>query len=175
VVNEDPSDAPPNAGAEEAAAATGNEPAASSAPGWRPAHAICLSGLYPKGRVRIGHVEINDIVAPVSGDRPRDALSQVAVRVDQHHAAAMGDILQCKCLEQRRLARPGLPDDVHMKKPVGLFDAERRSLISKIDMAEIGDCIIRMRHADSLFCRASATKTRLYALSGTKWWGRWDA
>src|ERR1700720_3064885 len=31
-VNEDPSDAPPNAGAEEAAAATGNEPAASSAP-----------------------------------------------------------------------------------------------------------------------------------------------
>jgi hypothetical protein len=28
-VNEDPSDAPPNAGAEEAAAATGNEPAAS--------------------------------------------------------------------------------------------------------------------------------------------------
>src|SRR5580704_16566783 len=30
--NEDPSDAPPNAGAEEAAAATGNEPAASSAP-----------------------------------------------------------------------------------------------------------------------------------------------
>ena len=31
-VNEDPSYAPPNAGAEEAAAATGNEPAASSAP-----------------------------------------------------------------------------------------------------------------------------------------------
>jgi hypothetical protein len=31
-VNEDPSDAPPNAGAEEAAAATGNEPAASSVP-----------------------------------------------------------------------------------------------------------------------------------------------
>ena len=31
-VNEDPSDAPPHAGAEEAAAATGNEPAASSAP-----------------------------------------------------------------------------------------------------------------------------------------------
>src|SRR5580704_10422751 len=31
-VNEDSSDAPPNAGAEEAAAATGNEPAASSAP-----------------------------------------------------------------------------------------------------------------------------------------------
>src|ERR1700730_7051285 len=31
-VNENPSDAPPNAGAEEAAAATGNEPAASSAP-----------------------------------------------------------------------------------------------------------------------------------------------
>ena len=31
-VNEDPSDAPPNAGAEEVAAATGNEPAASSAP-----------------------------------------------------------------------------------------------------------------------------------------------
>src|SRR6202048_3960084 len=32
LVNEDPSDAPPSAGAEEAAAATGNEPAASSAP-----------------------------------------------------------------------------------------------------------------------------------------------
>jgi hypothetical protein len=31
-VNEDPSDAPPNAGAEEAAAATGHEPAASSVP-----------------------------------------------------------------------------------------------------------------------------------------------
>src|SRR5205807_1674412 len=31
-VNEDPSDAPPNAGAEEVAAATGNEPAASSVP-----------------------------------------------------------------------------------------------------------------------------------------------
>jgi hypothetical protein len=31
-VNEDPSDAPPNAGAEEAAAATGNEPPASSVP-----------------------------------------------------------------------------------------------------------------------------------------------
>src|ERR1700722_15387710 len=31
-VNEDPSNAPPNAGVEEAAAATGNEPAASSAP-----------------------------------------------------------------------------------------------------------------------------------------------
>src|SRR3984893_6842923 len=31
-VNEDPSDAPPNAGAEEAAAATGNEPRPSSAP-----------------------------------------------------------------------------------------------------------------------------------------------
>ena len=31
-VNEDPSDAPPNAGAEEAAAATGNQPAASSVP-----------------------------------------------------------------------------------------------------------------------------------------------
>src|SRR5437763_11633307 len=31
-INEDPSDAPPNAGAEEAAAATGHEPAASSVP-----------------------------------------------------------------------------------------------------------------------------------------------
>jgi hypothetical protein len=47
-VNEDPSDAPPNAGAEEAAAATGNEPAPSSVPALaRPASGGMLSWLVP--------------------------------------------------------------------------------------------------------------------------------
>jgi hypothetical protein len=47
------------------------------------------------------------------------------------------DILHGERFEERGLARPGLPYDGHMRKPIGLFDAEESSLISKIGSAEI--------------------------------------
>src|SRR5438132_10749610 len=68
--------------------------------------------------------------------------------------------------EERGLTRPGLPYDIHMRKPVGLLDTETRSLISKVDQAEIRDRIIRIRHAASLTLTSAITKTRLYAQRG---------
>jgi hypothetical protein len=40
------------------------------------------------------------------------------------------------------LARPRLADNVHMRKPIGLLDADRNSLISKICNCEVRGRIV---------------------------------
>jgi hypothetical protein len=77
-------------------------------------------------------IGICDILVVSPYNMPHYSLGEVAVWVDEHHPAAVRDILQRKRLEECGLARPGLPDDVHVGKPVGLLDADRDSLISKI-------------------------------------------
>ena len=79
-VNEDPSDAPPNAGAEEVAAATGNEPAASSVPAsgaperdnkW-PDGTLCGPACRLRAYRRLaGHNRAQNLVVLFEGDPPR--------------------------------------------------------------------------------------------------------
>ena len=72
-----------------------------------------------------------------------------------------------ECLEECGLTRPCLPDDVHVRKPIGLLDADRNSFISKVCTREKRRRIVGWRcHAGSLLASDVATKTRFYALSG---------
>jgi hypothetical protein len=85
------------------------------------------------------------ILSPVSRDRMRDPLSQVAVRIDEHHTAALRDVLHDERLKKRRLARPSFPDHVHMRKPIGLLHADRNSFIPKVCTSEKRGRLVGMR------------------------------
>jgi hypothetical protein len=76
-------------------------------------------------------------------------------------------VLHGEGLKQRRLPCPRLPDDIHMRKPIGLLDADWNSFVSKVCMREKrGRIVARRHHADSLICPTSPTKTAVYALLG---------
>ena len=68
-----------------------------------------------------------------------DALDQVAVRIDEHEPLASFDIGEDEPLEQGRFARPGFPDDVHVRQPIGLLDAKNSPVVSGIGASEIRD------------------------------------
>ena len=51
-------------------------------------------------------------------------------------------VLQRERFEQGRLADAGLADEVHMRQPVGLLDAEADKVVSMIDHSEIGNAAI---------------------------------
>src|SRR5205814_324251 len=87
---------------------------------------------------------------------PNHPLCKFTVRIDEHHPATVDDVLQCKRLEKCRLTRPRLPDDVHMRKPVGLLDANRKSPIRKFVRAKkdgessessVMSAVLPVRHA----------------------------
>ena len=66
-----------------------------------------------------------------------DAFDQVAVRIDEHEPLAGFDIGENEPLEQGRLTRAGLADDVHVREPIRLLDAENPPIIAGIGACEI--------------------------------------
>ena len=96
-----------------------------------------LQWVVPERLVGVRHIEVDEVLAPMRRHSSRDPLSHIAMRINEHHSAAVRDILHGERLEKCGLARPGFADDGHMRKPVGLLDAERKSFISKVCACEI--------------------------------------
>lgn len=72
-------------------------------------------GIEREGEVRVRHIEMDDPL-PVSGrNRGKNALKQVAVRVEQGQAPARLDVLPDERLQQGGLSNARLPDRVGMK------------------------------------------------------------
>ena len=63
----------------------------------------------------------------VTGDRCRDPLDEFDMLVEQGATPPRLDVLADERLDERRLAGASLADDVHMRKTVGLLDAENKS------------------------------------------------
>ena len=80
----------------------------------------------------------------------RNAFDEIAVRIDQRTAAPVLDVLPDQRLNQRRLADAGLADHVHMRKPVGLLDAEDSMWFPRICPCERRDLVRVMLHRLSL-------------------------
>ena len=59
--------------------------------------------------------------------------------IDQCKAAPRFKVLTCKSFEQGGLADAGLTDEIHMRQPVGLFDAETNITITMVGPSEIGN------------------------------------
>ena len=66
-----------------------------------------------------------------------DPLDQVAVWIDEHQPFAGFDIGEDEPLEQRRFSGARLPDDVHVRKPIGLLDAENPPVIAGISPGKV--------------------------------------
>jgi hypothetical protein len=98
--------------------------------------ASVIEGVVPERLGRVGYVEVDDIVPMMSRNCLHYALCQVAVRIDEHHSAAVQNVLHCERLDKRRFTGSRLPDDLHMRMPVGLLDADRHSFISKVRARE---------------------------------------
>jgi len=78
----------------------------------------------PDRELEVGGIEEDDVVDPVGWDEVEERLGQIAVRVDQREAAPVRDVLDRHVLQQRRLARSGLPEDRDMMPTVRRLDAE---------------------------------------------------
>lgn len=95
--------------------------------------------VVPEGLLGVRCIEIHDIVAPTVRHGSFNPLSQVAVRVDEADAMTGGNVLPHHRLDERRLACPGLADDVHVREPVGMLDAELLVRVSEVGAGEVGD------------------------------------
>ena len=91
--------------------------------------------------VRISSVPIQATVAGEIGD----LLREVAVRIDKAKSPALLDVLSSDIAEQSRLAGTGLPDDVRVKKSIGLLDAElpvRRPAVCSAEHGNVATVIL---------------------------------
>jgi len=86
----------------------------------------------------VGNVEIHDIWDTIRRDLAENALNEVPMRIQEGDAAIGENVLNDECFEERGLSRSCLTDDVHVRSPVGLFDAEDRSPISEGCLGEEG-------------------------------------
>ena len=80
------------------------------------------------------------------------------MRVDQREAVAALQVLERHVLQERRFARAGLADDVNMRKPVFVLNAEDPLIAVKIDAGETRDVI--RAHTGAYFPPRPAIWTR---------------
>src|SRR5580700_5008289 len=74
--------------------------------------------------LKVGRVEIDQLVGAPAGDEGKGSLGQVAVRVKEGNAAIHGEVLAQEIENYSGLAGTGLPDDVEMSAAVIVGDAE---------------------------------------------------
>jgi hypothetical protein len=82
-------------------------------------------------RSEIAGIEQDHLVGAPPWDRGQERVGQVAVRVDESHPAASGDVRKEEVLEQRRFAHPRLAEDGQMPQAVLRQDAESLALPSE--------------------------------------------
>lgn len=68
------------------------------------------------------------------GGQPFD---EVAMRIDERTTSPERDVLRNQRLEKRSLTRTGLADDVHVRQPICLLDAEGTERSAVIAVCEV--------------------------------------
>src|SRR5437870_3229552 len=91
----------------------------------------------------IGNVEINEVTLARIWYCHKQPLHEIAMRIEQRQASAAPNILPGEILQQRGLSGSGLPDDVRVRSPVGLFDAEPSPIVSEVNPAQEGQPLSR--------------------------------
>ena len=86
----------------------------------------------------IGNIEVNEIRLALIGYGRKQPLDEIAMRIEQRQAPAALNILPGQILQQRGLSGSSLADDVRVRAPVGLFDAEYSPIVSEVDAAQYG-------------------------------------
>src|ERR1700681_4031300 len=79
-----------------------------------------------------------------------DACDKVAVRINEGKAIPAFQVLKRHSFDQRRLAGPGLPNDVDMQKAIFVFDAKDSIIVAKIDAGKVNGTRIHSTHVLSL-------------------------
>ena len=98
-----------------------------------------FEGIVAIRLIGIGHVEVDQVLAPLGRDCLRDARDQVTVGIEQRKALAPANVLQHHGFEQGRFAGTGLADDVDVGKPVLALDAKPLALIAELGTGKKGD------------------------------------
>jgi hypothetical protein len=80
----------------------------------------------------VGHVEIDQVGAPLLGESAQKFVRQIAVRVEYGAAAARAQILPDQGLKEGGLAHAGLTEQVHVRPAVGLFDPEGPGRVAEV-------------------------------------------
>ena len=99
---------------------------------------------------RVSHVEQHDIVAAVRRHGGNDAIAQIAVRIDEGHASAGGNIAADQPVQQRGFSYAGLAFDEQVPAPVVGQQSANLAAIAKLGLAEdrqVG-VVLRRRQVD---------------------------
>jgi hypothetical protein len=76
--------------------------------------------------LRVGWIEVHNVIRPPPRDVVEKVLSQVAVRIEDRDPSTRFDVLQDEASKQRRFARARLSDDVQVLATVGTAKLERQ-------------------------------------------------
>ena len=88
------------------------------------------------------------------------AFDEIAVRIEERHALATGDVLADQLFKERGLAGTGRADDVQVRPPVRAPDAEAPPVLTEVRLAEDGDVAVGVDHPSS-----SSLATTLHRLA----------
>lgn len=94
-------------------------------------------GVVPVWLVRVGHVEVYEVLSPGLGHAPCQAVGQVPVRVYDAQTPTVVNVLQGQGLQHCGLAYPGTTNDVQVRKTVLLLDSEFPVRKAAIGPAEV--------------------------------------
>ena len=81
---------------------------------------------------RVGRVQVNHVVGPVSRHIASDALDQVAVGVDDGNAGTAGDVLERHGFKERRFPGARFADHVNMRHAIFGLDSEDAVIAAEI-------------------------------------------
>lgn len=107
--------------------------------------------IVAEGLGRIGHIHEDRLGLPMLRDAIiGDAFDEIAVRVDQGAATAGVNVLPEQGFDQGRLADAGLADEIHVREPISLLDAECPVRRPGVGLGEVGDGVGIKQHRPSV-------------------------
>ena len=94
---------------------------------------------------RAGYVEVNQIGAPFVGDKAKNLLYQVPVRIKERKAFAVQGVLTSQIRHQRGLSGSRFADDVHVGASVGALDAKANVLVAEVGFAHESNLVMQSK------------------------------
>lgn len=82
--------------------------------------------------VRIRSIEVDEVGFTGIRDMGAESLYQVSMRIDDANATTRSNVLGCHGLNQRGLAGPRSPEQVHVCEAVAVLDAKTELLASRV-------------------------------------------
>src|SRR5436309_12058901 len=105
----------------------------------------------------VGYVKMDHIFAPVLGNSGKRQLDQIAVWIEQSEPPPGVHVPADERMQQRRFAGAGLADDVHVRAPVRLPDAEKPPVSAEVCAGEEGYAVVGLGCHTSMIFRKQMT------------------